>query len=75
MHNAGGIFFIFLPKINITWNSISLKIRLFVNYKQMDKLAFSVLNKLLTLSPFELHGWGKSIRTFREISAEKFITC
>nr|DAK53570.1 MAG TPA: hypothetical protein [Caudoviricetes sp.] len=41
----------------------------------MDKLAFSVLNKSLTLSPFELHGWGKSIRTFRKICAEKFITC
>ena len=41
----------------------------------MDKLAFSVLNKSLTLSLFELHGWGKSIRTFREICAEKFITC
>lgn len=26
----------------------------------MDKLAFSVLNKLLTLSPFELHGLGVS---------------
>ena len=41
----------------------------------MDKLAFSVLNKSLTLSPFELYGRSKPIRTFREISAEKFITC
>ena len=37
----------------------------------MDKLAFSVLNKLLTLSPFELHGWGKPIHALWKISAEK----
>lgn len=37
----------------------------------MDKLAFSVLNKSLTLFLFELHGWGKSVHTFRKISAEK----
>ena len=36
----------------------------------MDKLAFSVLNKLLTLSLFELHGWGKSIRTLENKCGE-----
>ncbi len=44
-------------------------------YPITDKLAFSVLNKLLTLSPFELHGWGKSVYALRKICAEKFITC
>ena len=37
----------------------------------MDKLAFSVLNKSLTLSLFELLTRGKPIHALWEISAEK----